>query len=172
MPRHHERTTLALRGTVAACTAQLDFPSTFAIGWARQWLRSGPGAMGVDPLASGVIRRALQVYVRHLEDPTTDPQQEACAVRLACSASTVDADAREGAWKRLEAHEAGEPMPIYLDALHGPPVTGALDMDALTERAEELAAQALRARRPKARTSPPPAPAAPCQPPDRRACKS
>lgn len=153
MPNHYQRTTLPIRGTFETYKSQLDFPSAFAIAWARQWLRSGPGAMGVDALVSGVIRRALQVYVRHLEDPTTDPQQEACAVRLACSASTVDADAREGAWKRLEAHEAGKPMPAYLDALRGPPVAGALDMDALTERAEELAAQALRTRRGRPRTT-------------------
>ena len=153
MPTHYQRTTLPIRGTFETCKAQLDFPSTFAIAWARQWLRSGPAAIGVDPLVSGVIRRALQVYVRHLEDPSTDPRQEACAVRLACSAGTVDDDAQQGAWKRLEAHKTGEPMPTYLDALRGPPVAGALDMDALTERAEELAAQALRARRVKPSTT-------------------
>jgi len=116
----HQRRTLALRGTVSRIEAQLDHPAHLAVAYARHWLKAGPGQMGVDVFASGVIRRSLDVYMHHLSSAGIDPAQEARAVRSCCSAPVVDDEDREAAWKRLQAHEEDHPPPPWPDVLHGP----------------------------------------------------
>ena len=133
-----DRTTLPIRGTAATYKAQLDFPSQLAVAWARKWLQTGPGAMGVDPLVSGVMRRALQVYISHLSDLNTDPLHEARCVRACGNASTYTEEAQQDAQERLQAHQPGQPMPTYQSVLQGPHEAQALDFRAIEARADEL----------------------------------
>lgn len=115
----YERRTARLNGTVSRLEAQLDHPSALALAYAREWLRSGPAATGVDPLASGAIRRALAVYVAHLNEPDTEPQAEARAVHSCCSNLTTDPEDRKAAIQRLRGRQPGQPFPSWLDVLHG-----------------------------------------------------
>lgn len=130
------RTTMPLKGTVARVSVQLDFPSKLAIAWARRWIKSGPGATHTDPLESGVVRRALEVYAGHLGHPDTDPTAEARAVRWCCERLSADQDAQEAAQERLQAHDEGAPLPPWPEALRGP--TGGLDVDAINAKADAL----------------------------------
>lgn len=138
------RRTVPLRGTVSTLKTQLDFPSSLAIAYARCWLKSGPGCMDVDVLASGVLRRALQQYMTHLNAVGTHPEAEARAVRSCCSSPLTDTLDRQAALDRLEGHQKGHPMPTYWDVLHGP--HRAAQCAALTDRAEALAEQINRER--------------------------
>jgi hypothetical protein len=132
------RATLALRGTISSPELKLDHSSQLAAEWARRWLKR-PECLGVDPLTSGTMRRALSVYVAHLQRADLDPQQEARAVRSASSALRPDLEDRQAAWKRLEAHQQGEPFPSFADVLHDP--QRATDWVAFNARVDELVDQ-------------------------------
>lgn len=116
----YARRTLALRGTVSRIEAQLDHPSKLSIAYARRWLRDGPARTGVDAMASGVIRRSLQLYMHHLNHPDIDPADEARAVRRCCSSLAPDKADQAAAFARLEALEGGPDMPAFPEVLHGP----------------------------------------------------
>jgi hypothetical protein len=138
------RTTLAMRGTTSSPEVRLDFPSQLAIEYARQRLK---GELGADPLASGVARRALALYMEHLAGPGLDPVQEARAVKSACSTSTVDPEDRQAALKRLDAHQQGQSFPAFQDVLHGP--HRAAQRAAFEDRVEALIQEIERNRRPR-----------------------
>ncbi|MGA0610649.1 hypothetical protein [Caldimonas sp. KR1-144] len=147
----YTRSTVALRGTVAQTEVKLDHPSRLAIAYARAWLNTGPGGMAVDPLSSGVVRRALVVYMGHLSRADLDPKQEARAVRSCCSSFPPDEDTQEAAWKRLQAHNEGASLPPWLDVLRGP--QWAQQWKDFEARHEVLIEQVLSARRPRRKGS-------------------
>jgi hypothetical protein len=134
----YQRTTLALKGTTFRTSAQLDHRATVALQWSYRWLSA---AGGLKVPASGVVRRALALYVHHLAQPGTDQAEEVRAVRQACAALLPDKDTQQAAMQRLEAMPAGTMPPPYLEVLHGPGETAR--MVALTETAEALAAQCM-----------------------------
>lgn len=142
--RHRQRTTLALKGTTFRTSAQLDHRAAVALAWASRWLTA---ASGLSVPASGVLRRALALYVHHLEQLGSDKAEEVRAVRLACSSTLTDKDHQQAAMQCLEATPAGAmPLP-FLEVLHGP--GAAARAAALTEQAESLAAQCMpRSRQP------------------------
>lgn len=139
------RTTLPLRGTTSTPKLQLDHRSDLALEWARAWLKTGPGALGVDPLLSGVVRRALAVYVDHLQRPELNPEQEARAVRSVCSVSKPDEEDRQADWKRLEDHRPGQAFPTFSSVLHGPHT--ATEWAAFNSRVDDLVDQITNERR-------------------------
>lgn len=132
----YQRRTMPLSGTVTRLEIQLDHGSALALAYSRQWLRSGPPATGVDPLASGVLRRAIQHYAGYLNAPGTDPQAEARAVRSCCRALSPAPEEREAALRRLQGHQPGQPFPAWLDVLYG--FDRAERWAAFDERVEEL----------------------------------
>jgi hypothetical protein len=140
----YQRRTLAIRGTVSRQEAQLNHASALATAYAREWMRSGPAATGADPLASGVLRRALAVYMAHLNHRDTDPQAEARAVRSCCSTLTADPEDRSAAFKRLEAAAPGHSFPSFPDVLNGP--QQANKWADLEDRADALVTQMYRER--------------------------
>ena len=71
-------------------------------------------------MASGVIRRSLQLYMHHLNHPDIDPADEARAVRRCCSSLAPDKADQAAAFARLEALEGGPDMPAFPEVLHGP----------------------------------------------------
>jgi hypothetical protein len=141
----YTRRTLAINGTVSRQEAQLDHRSALALAYVREWLRSGPAATGVDPLASGAIRRAVQFYAEHLNAPGIDPEAEARAMRACCSSLTPDDEDRQAAIQRLRGHQPGQPFPAWLDVLHG--FDRLEKLAALDDRVEELLAEMHRNRR-------------------------
>jgi hypothetical protein len=145
----YQRTTLALKGTTFRTSAQLDHRSTVALQWSYRWLSA---AGGLKVPASGVLRRALALYVHHLEQPGTDQEEEVRAVRIACASTLPDKNDQQAAMQRLDATPVGTMPPPYLEVLHGP--GAAARAAALTETAEALAAQCmprkLRSRAPTA----------------------
>jgi hypothetical protein len=130
------RSTVPLRGTTARIELKLDHASDLSLEWARRFIRRGPPAMEVDPLASGIVRRALRVYIEHLQRADLDPAQEAREVRSACSAISPDTERRLAAWNRLEAHQQGQPFPSFRDVLTEP--RDAIDWDAFHDRVDAL----------------------------------
>lgn len=126
------RSTLRIHGTVADRLARLDHASDLAVEWARKHLRAGP--LGLDPTQSGVVRRALAVYVQHLG--SADPEAEAREVHRCCSALMPDEATRKAAWARLEASEAGTHPAPFADVLRGG--NWRADAEAFDARAEEL----------------------------------
>lgn len=125
-----ERTSLALTGTVRNTQAGLDHSSAFALAWAASWLAHA-GSKRVP--TGGVIRRALAVYVQHLE-ACASPVDEVRAVSRASSAFLPDKGAERAAYERLEAVPKSEPLPPYRALLHGP---DRLDNAALEARVEQ-----------------------------------
>lgn len=131
--RHYtprERTTIRLTGTVQSTQAGLSHSTAFALPWAQAWL-SRAGSKKVP--TGGLIRRALEVYVQHLE-ACTDHRWEVMAVHRACTAIKPAEGAKEAALQRLAAIPAGDPLPPCRDVLYGP---DRLDLAALDARVEE-----------------------------------
>jgi hypothetical protein len=137
-----------LTGTFTKVNTLLSFESDLAVEYAQHWLKS---AGSLHPPASGVIRRALVVYMHHLT--TADRRDEVGAVRRACTASDIDADRQRMALLRLYACPPGEPLPPFRDILRSP--AEARQMAELTDRAEALADACMR-ERPMRRAATPP----------------
>jgi hypothetical protein len=107
-----------LTGTTQAVKAYLDHRSALGAAFAQVWFRRA-GSPKVP--VSGVIRRALAVYLCHLERPDVDPAAEVRAARSACVVSNPDEDTRAAAWRRMELHAQGNnPLPTFRDVLYGP----------------------------------------------------
>lgn len=132
LPR--ERTTLPLKGSVRTTQAGLDHSSAFALAWAQSWLTRA-GSKRVP--TGGLIRRALAVYVTHLESCPIPPD-EVRAVSLACSALSVDEEVQREANARLKRVEEGAELPAYAELLRGP--QAALDVAATNARVDALMA--------------------------------
>lgn len=108
------RTTLALTGTAARVPALLDAASVLAVDYTQQWHRRH-GSPKVP--ASGVIRRALEVYVRSLD--SADPRSEVRATASACKALATEREAQTDALLRLHATDPDAPLPSFDEVLHG-----------------------------------------------------
>lgn len=122
-----------ITGTVRETKASLDFNSALALDYSVAWLANA-GANKVP--ASGVLRRALALYVHHLNQSDTDPEAEVRAVRSAASARRTDAPEQESARKRLSEAQAGSPFPSFWDVLSG--FDWKVKHDAFNERVEGL----------------------------------
>lgn len=132
--RHYaprDRLTVSLTGTVRTTEAGLDHSSAFAMEWALAWL-SRAGSKKLPK--GGLIRRALAVYVRHLET-CQNSAEEVRAITRACSSLRPDKADQAAAWQRLESCPSAEPLPGFLDLLQGP---DRIDMDALDARVESV----------------------------------
>jgi len=100
----------ALNGTHKATPARLDFNSTVCLEWVNLWTVS---RRGLRVPHSGTIRRALAVYVQHLEQlGPSDVAYELGCVRRACSGSTPREEDRAAVAARLEAFTGPEVRPI------------------------------------------------------------
>jgi hypothetical protein len=86
--------------------AKLDFRSHLALHWAERWIQQHGG---LQVPHSGLIRRAVALYVRHLEklDPN-EAQHELQQVRSASAGTFTSRDDIEAAETRMEA--AGDPL--------------------------------------------------------------
>lgn len=132
------RSTLPLRGTVAQREAKLDHDSDVALSFAKLW-HARAGSVSVP--SGGIVRRALQVYVRHL-DNVADQATEVRAVERACKASRVDEEARQETQERLQAAEVAEVLPPFRDVVRDP--AEAARILAAAERSQDLAEELLR----------------------------
>lgn len=108
-----ERMKVPLTGTVHKATIHQSLESEVAVGFAIRWAEEA-GRPGVSN--SAVVRRALALYVQHLEAPTTDKQAECSALVRCSSAQETDEATREAAAARLTADEF---LP-FADVLKGP----------------------------------------------------
>ena len=133
------RTTIALSGTTRRLEVKLDAASDLSINYARRWLRTAPGSLDLDVLASGVVRRSLEVYMQHLSSLGIDPEDEARAVMRRCTSLRMEQEDQDAALQRLQAHDAGLPLPPWPEVIQGPGSAAAAE--ALTLRAESFAAQ-------------------------------
>lgn len=124
------RKTERLTGTHSVIKASLDFDSVLAIAWAHERIKSG------GPLvqhSSAIVRRALRVYVRHLEQ--SEPRAEYRAVSSASKAFAVAEEDQRAAELRLYA----EPLPSFDVVRHG--AQAVAQRDALHERINQLIEQ-------------------------------
>lgn len=125
------RTTQRLTGTHAKVTAHLDFESLLAIEWTRRVLRQGgPQAVHI----SGVVRRALQVYVHHLA--RRGAREEYRAVERASAAREVSEEDQRMAELRLLAVPEGVPVPSFEVVRDGAQVVA--ERRAFHERLDQL----------------------------------
>lgn len=134
------RTSLDVTGTFLKSQASLCFRSDLATKYATLWLTAS-GSLKVP--ASGIIRRALAVYMQHLA--SADAAEEVRAVRNACGARPVDDQSQQMALLRLYAGPPGDRPPPFRDIVTSP--TTARQMAELTDRAEAMAAECLKHRR-------------------------
>lgn len=116
---NYTRTALQLSGTISRVQAALDHQATVAVAYAQRWLEFGPGRLGVSVQPSGVVRRALQLYARHLSDPLLDPEEEARAVRRCCSSLAADEATQKATKARLAAADSPTSFPSFRDVLEG-----------------------------------------------------
>lgn len=141
----HGRRTARLTGSIARTEAKLDLAAQLGIAYGQKWLEQAQGQSGLQVPAAGVIRRALQVYMGHLNDTSTDPADEARAALRCCNAPPADEDAKRAAFARLDAAPDGQPLPDFRDVLRDPDLVGALA--GLDARVDELVQQAKAQRR-------------------------
>lgn len=118
MPTLSTRTTVPIRSTYSRPTVLLDFAADLATRYAQQWhIRAGRLKVPV----SGVMRRALAVYMRHLNHPDTDHKEEFRDMQRACNAPPVDDTDQQQVLARLQtALDGGNPLPHFRDILDGP----------------------------------------------------
>lgn len=114
---------MKLTGTTAATKAHLDFHAELSIEYAQHWLHL---AGGQKVPASGVIRRALAVYVRHLADANTEPRHEFSATRAACQSSPIPSADQQQAREPLEALAGPLPLPPFANVRAGYDVAAAV----------------------------------------------
>lgn len=135
---------MPLTGTVSRTQASLDAPSAFALEYAQAFLLAS-GRQSVP--SSAVIRRALALYVVHLAGHKDHPQ-ELREVLRASSAPPMEQDSRKEATVRFQEATAaatqGTLPGSFKDLLWGP---NHLDVAALNQRAEDLAATVMREQR-------------------------
>jgi hypothetical protein len=121
------RTTHALTGTDQYTRLLLDFPAQLAVLYAQTWLTRA-GSLKVP--SSGIVRRALALYVRHLEAQaqlgTIGGPVEVRAVAQACKAFEVPSQAQHAALQRLADAPTDAQLPSFLSILQGPEVGAAL----------------------------------------------
>lgn len=111
----YERQTYLLQGAHSSNPAKLDFGSHLRLHWAARWVQLHGGLK--TPL-SGVIRRALEVYVKHLEQlPPEKDTSEVRNVKSACHGTHTPTDEQEAAEARLEA--AAQVLPPFDTVLLG-----------------------------------------------------
>jgi hypothetical protein len=104
------RKTQQLTGTHAKVAASLDFDSVLALSWAQKALKEG-GPQATH--ASGIVRRALQLYTRHLAG--ADLADEYRAVARASKAYSVPEQDQRAADARLQA----EPLRSFAEVRYG-----------------------------------------------------
>lgn len=131
-PKPSRRTALPLAGTSRRTEVHLDFSSDLALAYAQTWL-SRAGSLKVP--ASGIVRRALALYVQHLEAQaqpgTIGGPVEVRAVAQACKAPEVPSEAQQAALQRLADAPADAQLPSFLSIQQGPEACAALaDFDA------------------------------------------
>lgn len=146
------RTTVPLKASFTDVRTDLDAPSTFRLQFAQAFLHATGGKL-IRP--SGVIRRALEVYLDHIS-ALQDPAQEFKRAASASQGSEMNREGRAEASKRFEAAlkaaAQGNLPGDFWTLLRGP---RAPDMAAALARVEELARFALRpARDPSKKTAP------------------
>lgn len=134
---HRQRTTLPLKGTHSKQQAALDFRSVLSIQYAQAWLNRQEESVpypSVHPKAplGGVMRRALAVYMDHLNKPGTDLNTEAFLMRLACATSGTATDDQPACLERLAA-SMSDPTPVpFAEVFHGQEMAEAFErMNAL-----------------------------------------
>ncbi|MDO9234925.1 MAG: hypothetical protein Q7U28_02680 [Aquabacterium sp.] len=125
-------TTLHLKATASKAVASLDFDSLLGLDYAQAWALHN---FAVKVPASGVMRRALAVYVRHLEDisksttaatststteATAQALKELTALRRCCDARQTDAADQEQAFERVKAATTTQHLPSFAEVRHGP----------------------------------------------------
>jgi hypothetical protein len=106
-PVSRPRKTLQLQKTYSSNNASLDYRSHLILQWVDKWV-----AEQGSPRApySAIIRRALAMYVTHLEGlPPSDAPQAIQGLKLACGGTSTSREDREAAEARLEA--APSPLP-------------------------------------------------------------
>ena len=148
------RTTVALSGTTRHLEARLHHASAVGIEYAQAYL-CREGSLKVP--AAGVLRRAIDLYMRHLQSlqtldtaaaasGCTAGQLEVTAVHRACSALRVLPADEQAARERLAvAIEAPHPLPAFISILLGPEAIARVD--ATTARAEGYASAMPKVRR-------------------------
>lgn len=145
MPTQHQpsgpqaRRVARLTGTVARAESKLDLDAQLSIAYSQKWLDLAQGPSPLEVPASGVVRRALQVYMRHLNAATTDPADEARAALRCCNAFPVNEEARRAAFGRLDAVAQGQPLPAFRNVLCDPSVVATID--GLDAKVDELVGQ-------------------------------
>lgn len=129
-PGPQPRTTLSLTGTHKQQRFGLDYWSVLGLEYAGIWLVA---AGSLTPPEGGIVRRALQVYLRHLAE--ADPQAEAIAVRHACKAQEVTLEEQRLAQMRMYSN----PLPVFADVIRSP--ARAAEAEAFSARFEALLGQ-------------------------------
>jgi hypothetical protein len=153
MPNQHQpagpyvRRTARLTGSIARTEAKLDLAAQLGIAYGQKWLEQAQGQSALAVPASGVIRRALQVYMGHLNAASTDPAEEARAALRCCNATPADEETRRSAFARLDAVTEGQPLPAFGNVLWDPGLVAA--MTGLDARVEELVGQINEQRHPR-----------------------
>ena len=140
-PSPKPRTSLPLGRTHSRITALLDFPAGLALQYSQAQARH---IGGLSVPASVIVRRALFVYALHIQQQARDDEAgskltEWRAVRIAAEGRQLDAqlhtltteeEAQAQALKRIQALAVvpkGQPLPDFLEALHGPEMVALRD---------------------------------------------
>ena len=132
-PAGPPRASVSLTGTHSKAQASLDSSSALAVAYAQAWC-SRHGSAKVP--ASGVVRRALAVYVRHLQ--AAGASAEVPAVVRACKVLPAPQEAYEAALRRLAAVPAAAALPPF-DVIRDGPAAVA-ERQALHARLDAIAA--------------------------------
>lgn len=104
-----------LQNTYSQNNAKLDFRSHLFLKWTDKWVTA---AGGIKSPHSGLIRRALSVYSKHLESlPPSEAPRELRSIKAACTGTSTPPDEQDAAEARLGA--CSSPLPAFEVVLLG-----------------------------------------------------
>lgn len=110
-----KRPSVPVQSTYSRNNADLDFPSHMAVKWIDKWIAEQGGPKFP---ASAIIRRALALYVGHLEATQAHDAKSAIkAVKGVCCTFRPSVEMMDAADRRLR--EPGVPLRPFKVVLHG-----------------------------------------------------
>lgn len=99
-----------LQGTHNANNASLDFRSHLTLRWADKWVVA---AGGLRAPHSGLIRRALALYSKHLESLSpSEAVGELQSIKAACMGTHTPRDEQDAAIARFKAVDVTAGLPL------------------------------------------------------------
>lgn len=132
-PDQRRRKTIPITGTISKVAFQADHASLLALEYGQAWVLSHHDR---KPPASGIVRRALQLYMHHLAELHADEELrfECMAMTAACKSGPTDEQDQQAAHERLQAAVVSGELPTYREVLRPGAVAAVAALEARVDQ--------------------------------------